>query len=223
MVLPIPVPEGAAEDAVRFVSLEDCPGFFAQMRNGFPAETFAGVAHLSLGDSVEVSETILEVHEVGNFEASFVPTPGDFGRLDERFRLPAELWLKLNDYRDYGFAVFKLKATRLADVHPMAFEFPRRHRDRLFFPTLHVHHRSVEPYAHFDHTLYCQPTPELNFHLAGWEDSLEPAGAFMRCPQGLALVDPEFPCWRLSLMGNLENRDTWVGIRDGIPASSRGA
>lgn len=222
MVLPIPVAEGAPEDAVRFVNLEGCPDFFGHMRAGFPAEELGAIEHLDLGGLVEAPVRTLEVHEVGSFEASFVPTPADFGRLDERFRLPADLWLQLNAYSDYGFAVFRLKATRYADVHPMAFEFPRRHRDRLFFPTLHIHHRSVEPYAHFDHTLYCQPTPELNFHLAGWEDSLDPAAEFIRCPQGRALVDPEFPCWRLSLLGQFENRDTWVGVADGAPRRSRG-
>src|SRR6185503_10226486 len=125
----------------------------------------------------------LEVRQVGAYEASFVPTPADFGRLDERFRLPAELWLELKHYRDWGFAVFRLRETALAEVHPMAFDFPRRHRDRLFFPTLHLHHGRLEKEAHFDHTLYCQAEPALNWHLHQWTDSSDAAKRYIFCAE----------------------------------------
>lgn len=36
------------------------------------------------------------------------------------------------------------------------FEFPTRHPDRLFFPTLHIHDGAVKPFARFAHTLYAQ-------------------------------------------------------------------
>lgn len=80
----------------------------------------------------------LRVHEVGSFEASFVPSLADFSRLDARFRLPDGLWEGLPIYADYGFAVFKLKAGE-RKVHPMAFEFASRDRRQLFFPTVHIH------------------------------------------------------------------------------------
>jgi hypothetical protein len=38
------------------------------------------------------SASKLEVIQVGDFEASFVPTVKDFSRLDERFRLPSAVW-----------------------------------------------------------------------------------------------------------------------------------
>jgi hypothetical protein len=221
MVLPIPVPAGAPEDAVRFISFEKCPDFFAELRRGFPTHTEDMAAGALLGNlDAEVAVRPLEVHEVGSFDASFVPRPQDFGRLDERFRLPAELWLELGHYRDWGFAVFKLRQTDLAHVHPMAFEFPRRDRARLFFPTLHMHHRRVERAALFDHTLYCQPEPALNFHLQEWEDSPRHAGDFVHCAEALRLLDAAEPCWRAIIEGARENRDTWVGRGETLPRAT---
>jgi hypothetical protein len=217
MVLPLPVPPDPGEDALRFISLEDCPHFFAELADGFPrAEVFEGSMMLSAGALDEPTRT-LAVEEVGDYEASFVPSPGDFGRLDERFRLPPDLWLQLNTYRDYGFAVFKLKSTRLANVHPMAFEFPRRYRERLFFPTVHVHRQRVDRDARFDHALYCQPEPAMHWHLQQWEESEGAARRFLKCKAGRALVELEFPVWRAKLDGLYENTDSWVGAQGGLP------
>lgn len=216
MVLPLPVPPGSPEDALRFVNLEECPDFFDHLRAGFPAPRHDTGDMLMLG-GVDVEERTLEVHQVGSFEASFVPRPEDFGRLDERFRLPAEIWLELNHYRDWGFAVFKLKSTRRANVHPMAFDFPRRDRARLFFPTLHVHHRRFDRAALFDHMLYCQPEPAMNWHLQGWEESAYSAGDFIKCKEAAPLFDLDYPCWRLPLEHVRENKDTWLGKGGSIP------
>ena len=104
MILPIPVPKGTAEKGVRFINLEKYPDFFAAMDRGFPKPGFVAAAPAG-----GVGKKPLEVVDVGAFEASFVPTVNDFGRLDERFRLPAGTWDKLPQYKAYGFAVFKLK------------------------------------------------------------------------------------------------------------------
>ena len=106
------------------------------------------------------------VHDVGEFEASFVPTPADFNRLDERFRLPRSVWSALPDYADYGFAVFKLPPEALWLLHapprgwtelpPDGVRLPRRNPSALFFPTVHVHDGAVHAEADFDHTLYMQ-------------------------------------------------------------------
>lgn len=221
MVLPLPVAPGSAEDALRFISLEDCPDFFAHLASGFPSEQDDEDDLGGTLSAVEVEERTLEVHQVGAYEASFVPRPEDFGRLDERYRLPADLWLELNRYRDYGFAVFKLRQTGLANVHPMAFDFPRRHADRLFFPTLHIHQRKLERWARFDHMLYCQPEPAMNWHLQSWTDSPGPASSFVDCAQARALLELEFPCWRVALDGWRDNDDSWLGEGGGIPMPAR--
>jgi hypothetical protein len=217
MVLPIPVAAGTPEEGVRFVNLENCKGFFKELAAGFPRPKHD--EGMMLGASLDLVDhaTILKVHDVGSFEASFVPTPADFGRLDERFRLPPEIWLELNTYRDYGFAVFKLKPTEAANAHPMAFEFPTRDAKRIFFPTVHVHDRRVKRTAHFDHMLYCQPTHAMNWHLQGWTPSTYPASMFVKCEAVRALVDLVLPFWRIGLHGELANVDTWLGEGGTIP------
>ena len=219
MVLPIPVAAGTGEDGVRFIDLGDCPRFFEELRDGFPAPRSAmlgSIEGMTLGDT-DLETRILEVHDVGAYEASFVPTPADFGRLDERFRLPVDLWLELDAYRDYGFAVFKLRPAGLHREHPMGFEFPTRHPDRIFFPTMHLHDRRLAKTARFDHSLYCQSSHAMQFHMRGWEDSPEPAGAFIRCPDARPLFDLALSCWKLEMKGEFPNADTWIGAGSRVP------
>lgn len=107
MILPIPVLQPAREDAVRFVSLEEYPTLFAGLRRGFPSQFDLSTTGASdLGS--RSSPPPLKVVQVGSFVASFVPSVDEFGRLDEQFRLPTEVW-KLGGYARFGFAVFKLK------------------------------------------------------------------------------------------------------------------
>src|SRR5262245_17584666 len=108
MILPLPTPKASAEDAVKFISLEKYPDFFKDMAKGYPPppQPKSDRVAKSKGKSPEPK---LKVVEVGSFEASFVPTVKDFARLDERFRLPAGTWDELPAYKEFGFAVFKLK------------------------------------------------------------------------------------------------------------------
>jgi hypothetical protein len=171
MILPLPTPPAPAEDAVRFIDLSGYPAFFDDAARGFswPVEDPYRVYSLSSRGREK-----LVVHDVGGYQASFVPRIADFDRLDERFRMPGDVWESLPQYADWSFAVFKLKRGA-AKVHPMAFEFPRRDAERLFFPTLHVHNGFVPNHAFFDHLLYCQRdvAPE-GWHVSarvpdGWE------------------------------------------------------
>ena len=104
MVLPIPVPENPSDDAVDFINLQTYPNFFDDMNSGFPARL-----DRSLNLEEPLRAAVLEVHDVGDFEASFIPTISDFKRLDTRFRLPDHIWSELPIYSDYGFAVFESK------------------------------------------------------------------------------------------------------------------
>lgn len=216
MVLPIPVPPDSPDDAVTFINLERYPEFFADIRRGFRQPTSPGYMSLS------VEATTLQVHDVGAFEASFVPRIEDFGRLDERFRIPATVWDQIPGYHDFGFAVFKLKRTGpgAAAVHPMAFEFPQRHPELLFFPTVHVHDTTVHPNAPFDHVLYCQVAPAMYEHLLGWEGSRAVASAFVDASRAKGVVDGAQPCWRRTLTGWLTNEDAWVGAGGSTPRSA---
>lgn len=215
MVLPIPVPPRSPEDAVRFVSLEGYADFFDDVNALFPVVMARG-RDKSLGFAPQASNT-LEVHRVGAFEASFVPRLADFDRLDARFRLSGEVWDQLPQYADWGFAVFKLRREegflkRLMrrpesrEVHPMAFTFPSRDPERLFFPTVHVHDGEVHARAAFDHQLYAQSARALD----GFDVSPDPARAKVRVDDAQGLVLGDSAVWRRTMGGVLDNADVWV-------------
>lgn len=204
MILPIPVPKASKEDAVRFINLEKYPTFFADM-----ARPFTPPPPRSLGDSKGHKPGGLKVVDVGSFVASFVPSVKDFARLDERFRLPADTWDKLPQYKNYGFAVFKLKSGK-KKIHPMAFEFPRAEPKKLFFPTVHIHDGKVHAKAHFDHALYCQRFGEEELELMTWKESPQPAKLFMAVAKAEGLLVPDGHVYQKKMKGNLKNQDTLV-------------
>jgi hypothetical protein len=207
MILPIPVPTGSPDDAVKFINLEKYPTFFWDLDLAFPRR-IEGIAHAPAKATDMKKSAPLEVVEVGSFVASFVPKVEDFDRLDERFRLPKEVWAELPKYRDFGFAVFQLKPGH-KKVHPMAFEFPRRDPEKLFFPTVHIHDGKVHPRARFDHTLFCQRSG--NEELIEWTESPGIARSVIRHPDVVKnLIDFNDHLYKRELRGMLPNRDILV-------------
>jgi len=206
MVLPIPVAAGSGENAVRFINLHKYPAFFSDLASGFEAPRTDSM--LSSSRSA-VPSAALPVVQVGSFEASFVPQPADFSRLDERFRLPPSTFKQLKGYENYGFAVFKLKPGAQT-VHPMAFEFPTALPTQLFFPTVHIHDGKVHERAEFDHALYCQSTETLRLQTLAWEESSRLAGKFSDVAKSEGILLGREHCHRLKLHGMLANRDTFL-------------
>src|SRR5262245_32522702 len=206
MILPIPTPKAAKEDAVKFINLEKYPEFFTEMLAGFPLPKELGRG-LSLGGAG--GGPGLKVVEVGSFIASFVPSQKDFSRLDERFRLPPKVWDKLPQYKDWGFAVFKLKKPEKEGgqkVHPMAFEFPRADARKLFFPTVHIHDGNVPSRAKFDHMLFAQFT-DIEI-AAEWEESPQPAEMFMKkLDESQGIVAAKEHVYRKVMNGQFKNAD----------------
>lgn len=221
MVLPLPVLPNSPEDAVRFISLEGYSDFFDDLDSAFGTRGVGQPNAHSLG----VSRAPLKVHDVGRFEASFVPQLEDFDRLDERFRLPSDIWRKLPIYTDYGFAVFKLKgSSRRLDVHPMALEFPRLYTELLYFPTVHIHDRQVHPHADFDHMLYWQVEPELVDVIAPSGSGYVSSGGGLSWSMDLTrtegIIHPDLPCYRCIVKGRRENRDALLGETGSFPAAA---
>jgi len=213
MVLPLPVKLGAGEQGVKFTNLKDYSGFFTDLEKGFPVGPRPGATHGPVPLSAPSAE-MLQVVQVGDFEASYVPTEKDFARLDARFQLPAGAWQKLPSYKTYGFAVFKLKPG-LQSVQPMAFSFPRRDAATLFFPTVHIHDGKVHTDADFDHILYCQPRDgePLKFDSSrNWEESHGPAQNFMKMAKAKGLLERDLHCYKSPMFGDLPNRDTIVAL-----------
>lgn len=210
MILPLPVPPAPADDAVTFITLEGEESFFGQLARAFPP-LGAPAARQAFAPPAKAQP--LEVVDVGQYEASFVPTPTDFNRLDARFRLPGGFLEALPGYADYAFAVFRLKpAARRAkpqNVQPMAFRFPRREPRALFFPTVHVHDGHVPQAASFDHTLFCQADGLLEATL-GWTASTSALGAHVQGAQSLGVVDAERGGFATSIWGTNANEDVWL-------------
>lgn len=203
MVLPVPVAQPGAEDSVSFINLEDYPRFFSDMRRGIFPLTRGAQAAATRGAGR------LAVVDVGAFEASFVPSMPDFCRLDERFRLSADMLAALPMYTDYGFSVCQLKASSsLQRIHPFAFSFKTREPQAIFFPTVHIHDGVVHETAQFDHQLFCQ----LEESPAHWLGSLEPAGTFMNLSKAGSVVNRDQHCFYRQLSGEHPNRDTWLPL-----------
>jgi len=223
MVLPIPVPPSPAEDAVAFLDLRGYGDFFTALEAAFPPDdSFEPLA--TGGCFAGAPAPRLVVHDVGDFEASFVPTRGDFHRLDERFRMPAGFWDSAPTYADWGFAVFRLKPSRKKQtVHPMAFSFPMREERSVFFPTVHAHGGGVEPEASFEHALYTQVDGLLEATIP-WPASQGRLGAFVDGARTRGIVDGERGGFRTNLWGSMANADLWLREPRGVTVEDlRGA
>ncbi len=206
MILPIPVRPGCDESGVEFIDLSAAPELFTLLNAAFIGpERSAPKGGLRLPGPARAR---LVVHQVGAFEASFVPGVAEFDRLDPRFRLPDAVWSQL-PVAGFGFAVFKLRDTHgSAHVHPMAFRFPTADPGRIFFPTLHVHDGEAHATADFDHALYYQRA-DASVH-PGHEQAWDDAQVNLAAERSRGLVAAGVPLARLTLSGTRKNADTWV-------------
>lgn len=214
MVLPVPVPPDGPDDAVELVSLERYPELFRDLKRAYP-ETLSYLAQPKSRGLFRSATKTLEVKQVGAFEASFVPNPRDFTRLDARFRLPPNVLSAVPQYADWGFVVFQLNKSSRVEVHPMAFRFPRRDPDSIFFPTVHVHDGTVPTLASFDHLLLAQ-LPPLLAALLPWEQSLGPLGAYVDAARAAGLIDGAATGQGTLMVGQQPNRDHWYRSPAGI-------
>lgn len=212
MILPLPVPPACPEDKLRFINLQGYPNFFADLQMAFWQPPPDNERSTMLGG---LTDGPLPVHEVGLFEASFVPSIDDFGWLDPRFRLTSEVWAELPQYADWGFAVFKLKPdTTTQAIHPMALEFPRRNFRQLFFPTVHVHDGQLHPEAEFDHALYAQIARQPGVDPLGpqWSESLRSITMYMDFQRAAGVIAPDLPVYRRNISGLFPNQDVILDI-----------
>ncbi len=212
MVLPLPVPPGSPENAIHWIDLSGYPELFEHLNELFPVYTFG--PGLSANAAAPPP---LEVFTVGSFEASFVPTPADFARLEPRFRLSESALAHLPQYADWGFAVFKLRRDDTGGrrtIHPMAFRFPRRDPTQLFFPTVHVHDGQVHPTAGFDHHLYCQVRDsDATRGFDDWESYHGPYRE-VDLDRAQGVLDPGLELIRLAVEGEQPNQDLIVTLHE---------
>ena len=215
MILPVPVKQAANDKSLVFIDLENYETLFDDLDKGFPFRSSRGIGCSS--GPVCASADALQVFEVGNYIASFVPTLADFGRLDPKFTLPEEVWEKIPGYENFGFAVFQLAAGKVKP-HPMAFEF-QTVNDELFFPTIHIHDGEVHKSEKFDHVLYMQHAgldskvgDYRNSHVedftTGFVRSVDQASSFCSVDKSANLIDGNLLVHRKFVQGKFPNTDT---------------
>ncbi len=222
MILPLPTKLPVAQDAMRFISLESYGKMFNDFQKGFPRKALPTFPLVNTRAMSAIAAEQLEVHEVGDYITSFVPNASDFDRLDEQFVIPNSTWDLIPDYRDYSFAVFQL--TKLKSTpHPMAFEFPTRDTEQVYFPTVHIHDGEVHDYEEFDHILYTQ-NPALDDVAGDYRDgnfadpatklvrSNRIANNFVKTELTAGMVDPNLLLHRKLIVGNFPNVDQRIAI-----------
>jgi hypothetical protein len=215
MILPLPVKQPANDKSLNFIDLKNYNTFFDELADGFPFHSPPSIGCSAPFDAA--SRHGLEVFEVGNYIASFVPTMSDFDRLDSKFTLPNEIWAKIPGYENFGFAVFQLAAGSLKP-HPMAFEF-QTENDKIFFPTIHIHDGEIHKSEEFDHILYMQHAG-LDSKVYGYQNShVEDestglirskylASRFCNVDKAAGLIDGDLLLHRKIIRGELPNTDT---------------
>ncbi|HEX7662867.1 MAG TPA: hypothetical protein VF407_00065 [Polyangiaceae bacterium] len=230
MILPLPVALPASESSVTWKDLKAYPTFFADLALAFPAEEPRSQSMAKSAAAEAVPLGTIQVHEVGDFIASFVPSQADFTRLDPRFVITSDVWAAFPEYKDYGFAVFQLKELSGAP-HPIAFTFQSRLKDALYFPTVHIHDGTAHKQDQFDHVLYVQDArfdakvhdydgPNKADKATGYVRSKDNAKASVDVGSALGLVDGDHLIHKTTLTGMLPNKDTIVGLD--LPAASSG-
>ncbi|TWT31895.1 hypothetical protein [Blastopirellula retiformator] len=218
MILPLPVRTPASDASLRFIDLQGYGAFFDDLELGFPWEMQRGIGCASPPTNSAAGN--LQVFQVGNYVASFVPRLADFARLDPQFTLPAATWDEIPGYRDFGFAVFQLAAGTI-EPHPIAFEFETATTDSLYFPTRHIHDGEVHDREEFDHVLYLQHAG-FDSRVYGYQNSDVPdqatglirskyvAGDFCDPAKGSKVIDPDLLVHRRLISGMAPNDDVRI-------------
>lgn len=210
LILPLPTPPDASAQAVRFIDLSNYDGFFGDLRRGFPDLT-REAEKVSLTDRIR--EKVLDWLDIDTTQAeiTFAPNRAALLHIAEQFKLSAEVQQALARFQQDGFVCLKLAAgsNRLP---PLAFEFPRRAPESVFFPTAHSVGGQFDPQASFNYTLFCQsPHRSLKWRVAA-DDNFRPLTAreFMKPDKAHGLIDPADGLLMQRLRGPFENVDICV-------------
>lgn len=216
----LPLPTTGREDSLRFIDLSDYDYIFNDLQRGFPKKRSLFSNVLPTAGVLDSKSAALKVQKVGNFVASFAPSVDDLARLDPRFVIPKETWKKIPSYDGYGFAVFQLDEAA-SKTHPMAMEFESSLKEKVFFPTLHIHDGEIHKLEDFDHYLFMQHAgfdsivgaydgPKHEDPKTGMVRSKEMAGQFTKPDKSRGLIDANLLLHRKRMHGKLANQDKIV-------------
>ena len=156
MILPVP---GSAAD-IALVDLSGLPGFFEPLDELFRERT-KGMRSRGGMDHDDLDE--LEVHKVGAYDVSIVPTADDVKRLNpEVFELSAATERTLRTQYPLGYAFIVAQIRESGAFHPLGYTHALV-GGKLFIPTRHEHGHAVrDGLADWDHTIYHQGSKSLD-------------------------------------------------------------
>lgn len=180
VALPVPVQPGEA-GGVRLISMGSYPFFFTDLSTAFG----------DTGASPEPS---------GDDSPRFAPNAAEAG-------LPPAFLRCWPGYASYGYVAFVAQPGEASLL--VAFSFPTRHPDTLYFPTLHFAGEAAAEVP-FDCAMFAQPGPNRVLD-PWWEPSSGPARGFMRRSRGI--VDAYRLCFRGQLQGAQPNGDRLVPLQ----------
>jgi hypothetical protein len=157
MILPLPHPE-----TVKLHDLSQYPEIFKECQTHFSSQS---MGFGSSTNSYSNQSLSLEVHKVGAFDVSIVPTYRDFRRLNpDYFQLNPLLGGVLAKHYpvDFGFLVCKLRDGETSEkYHPIAYSHQIYKQNLMFVPTRHHYSGHEEILSHYDHAIYSINTKNL--------------------------------------------------------------
>lgn len=157
MILPVPMGT-AGPGSIELIDLTALPDFFMPLDELFKPRTRS----LSKGVSRGMDDD-LEVHKVGSYDVSIVPTVDDVKRLNRQvFEVSADTENTLRSSYPVGFAFLVAQLRESGEFHPLAYTHPIV-GGRLFIPTRHEHGKEpASTLPKWDHTIYFQGSGDLD-------------------------------------------------------------
>lgn len=159
MILPCPSFNGSK---VELVDLSKHPNLFNNLDKLFPKlkhnkPAYSGNAKAKSKASDEEAEEELEVHNVGAYVVSIVPSIRDIIRLNKdvfTISISVEELLHRKYDTNFAFIICAFDITKGIDPHPIGYVHDALSPTELFVPCKHEHGDGDTKTEHFDHTLF---------------------------------------------------------------------
>jgi hypothetical protein len=152
MILPAPIWDDS--DQIDLYDLSGVPDFFEPLTEVFTERTRS----LTMSKGLDLGH-VLEVHRVGSYDVSIVPTVDDVKRLNTNvFDLSADTEHTLRSQYPVGYQFVVAQLRESGKFHPLAYSHP--YVDGLFIPTRHEHGRvGMEELPKWDHQIFYMGLP----------------------------------------------------------------
>lgn len=204
LIVPVPVTPGATETDVRLLSTDGSQSLFDSLASGFVGS--AERPHRQDAEEADAPRTV-RYAAAQAMRAYYVPSIADFDQVGPHLRFPEAALASRPEYASYGFYVFELPAGQDVRIVPMAFDFPTRHPEAVYFPTWYGDPTWMPEEGHRDITVYTQFGERL-----GWQETRETATRFVNAGASRGLIAPDRTVQRKILFGDGNNEDLLAAL-----------